>query len=171
MGHHESAKQANCFALLLPDYPGVDVALDDDKAIQQDGAQQHEHASTICQHNVARDHSRAAKERHPHLVRHKDNCPIHEEPAKHQNWPCSHFVGSSIQKFCHMLQASVTCCCHMLLSHAAAVTCRCHMLLPHAAAVTCCCYHMPLPYAAVTCPCHMLLPKPRRDQDSNSNTC
>ena len=67
--------------LLLPHYPGVDVALDDDEAVQQDCAQQHEHASTICQHNVARYHSCAAKERHPNLVRHKDDCPIHEEPA------------------------------------------------------------------------------------------
>ncbi len=69
-----------CF--LLPNYPGVDVAFDDDKAVEQDCAQQHEHASTICQHDVARDHSRAAEERDPHLVRHKDDCPIHEEPAK-----------------------------------------------------------------------------------------
>ena len=75
----QSQVQACCF--LLPNYPWVDVTFDDDKAVQQDGAQQHEHASTVCQHNVARDHSGAAKERHPDLVRYKDDCPIHEEPA------------------------------------------------------------------------------------------
>lgn len=65
----------------LPNNPGVDVALGDDKTIKQDGAEQHEHAQAIGQHNVARDHCYTAEEGHSHLMRHKNDCPVHEEPA------------------------------------------------------------------------------------------
>ena len=40
----------------------MDVALDDDKAIHQDGAQQHQHAGAIGQHNVARDDGHQAEQ-------------------------------------------------------------------------------------------------------------
>lgn len=65
----------------LPDNPGVDEALDDNKAIQQDEAQEKQHAHAISHHNVPGNHGGAAKDAHTHLVCHEDNSPIHEEPA------------------------------------------------------------------------------------------
>lgn len=74
----------------------MDVTFNDDEAVQQNGTQQHEHASAVCQHNVARDDRCAAKQRHTNLVRHKDDCPIHEEPAKHRKGPCSGVIEHSV---------------------------------------------------------------------------
>ena len=65
----------------IPDDPRVDVALDNDKAVHEDGAQQHEHAHTIGQHNVARHHCCASEDADAHLMRHKNDGPVHEEPA------------------------------------------------------------------------------------------
>ena len=70
---------------VLPDDPGVDVSLGDDKAVQQDGAQQHEHPRPIGQHNVARDHRCAPEEGHPNLVGHEEDGPVHEEPVDRQH--------------------------------------------------------------------------------------
>ena len=65
----------------LPDDPRVDIALDDDEAIQQDEAEECQHADTIGYYNVPRHHSSAPEDTHTHLVRHKHNGPEHEEPA------------------------------------------------------------------------------------------
>ena len=65
----------------IPNHPRVDVALDDDETIHENGAQQHEHAHSIGQHDVASHHCRAAEDAHAHLMCHKDDGPIHEEPA------------------------------------------------------------------------------------------
>ena len=62
----------------------MDILLDDDKAIQQDGAQQHQHAGTIGEYNVPCDHSCASEDTHTHLVSHKDDGPVHEKPAAPQ---------------------------------------------------------------------------------------
>lgn len=73
---------------MSPHNPGVDVALDDDKAIQEDGAQQHEHAHSIGQDNVASHHCCAAEDADAHLVRHKNDGPVHEEPAAYAAAAC-----------------------------------------------------------------------------------
>lgn len=66
---------------MLPYDPGVDVALDDDKAIQEDGAQQHEHAHSISQDNVPCHHCCAAEDADAYLMCHKNDGPVHEESA------------------------------------------------------------------------------------------
>ena len=74
----------------------MDVALDNDKAVQQDAAQQSEHAKAVGDHNVAGDHSSATEDAHPHLMSHKDNGPEHEEPALHSCVCESHEVSKQI---------------------------------------------------------------------------
>lgn len=59
----------------------MNVTLDNDKAVQQDEAQQAQHAHSIGHYYVSGDHGSAAEHTHSHLVRHKHNGPEHEEPA------------------------------------------------------------------------------------------
>ena len=61
----------------------MNVALDDDKAIEQDEAEEHQHAKAIGYHNVPRHHGSAAEDADTHLVRDKHDGPEHEEPARH----------------------------------------------------------------------------------------
>lgn len=112
----------------LPDHPRVDVALDDDKTIQENGAQQHEHAHSIGQHNVARHHCCAAEDAHAHLMRHKNDGPVHEEPALRHGTSTSIFLvmGQESQPFNHSRSGKVgktTCnsstyvCCQHICQH------------------------------------------------------
>ena len=66
-----------------PHNPGVDVALHNDKAVQQDAAQQQQHAQAVGHNNIPGDHGSASKDADAHLVGHKHNGPKHEEPARH----------------------------------------------------------------------------------------
>ncbi len=61
----------------------MDIALNNDKAVQQDAAQQQQHAQAVGHHNVPGNHGGAAEDADAHLVGHKHNGPEHEKPARH----------------------------------------------------------------------------------------
>ena len=89
---------------VIPDNPRVDVLLDDDKTVQQDCAQQHQHAHPISQNNVACHDCGASEKRHTDLVSYKDDCPVHEESASQASRSIDTDRGTHICMTCFCLQ-------------------------------------------------------------------
>ena len=64
-----------------PDDPWVDVELANDKAIHEEDAQQQQHASSICHHNLAGNGGHHPVDADANLVSQEQQSKVHEEPA------------------------------------------------------------------------------------------